>query len=556
VAAAMLGALLLIITGQARRTGLAVEQRTLELRREMSVRADAQEALHASEERMRAILDNLPLGIALMDAAGQLLECNPRLCNMLGRSNELLRGEPVQKYFDPSEVPRMRQLRRRLIEQGAAVDSVDSLKLRAANGRLTPVRVVASAVYHHDGRIAHVVAALQDVTAHHQLLESELALSRAEASNRAKTEFVSRMSHELRTPLNAMIGFAQLLALNDNPKLPAKLLEWTQQIQHAGWHLLAMINDTLDLARIDAGSTRLSLEAVHLPPLLVACCSWAQQSAAQRGVVLQWTLEPGASTVMADATRLKQVLTNLLSNAIKYNRVSGHVDIVVQQGRDGWVDIRVRDSGLGMSSEQLALLFQPYNRLGQEDGPIEGSGIGLVISQKLAELMGGALTAQSAPGEGSTFTLSLPATAEPKVVDPATQGEAAGRYQRRLVHYVEDNATNVEVMRGVLLQREHITLQTSTLGLDGLAAIRHSRPDLILLDMHLPDISGLELLRHLLRDDQTANVPVIVVSADATAQNMERALTLGAKHYVTKPVDVPSFLALVDRALEQGQAVL
>ena len=209
-----------------------------------------------------------------------------------------------------------------------------------------------------------------------------------------------------------------------------------------------------------------------------------------------------------------------------------------------------------MTAEQLSSLFQPYNRLGRESGSVEGTGIGLVISRRLAELMGGTLQADSLPGKGSVFTLCLPATDDvaPLLTLPEQSGQA--RYQQRLVHYVEDNATNVEVMRGVLLQRKQITLQTSTLGLDGMSAIRHSRPDLILLDMQLPDISGLELLRHIKQDDQIASIPVIVVSADATPQNMERALTLGAQHYVTKPLDIASFLALVDLALAGNDVML
>ncbi len=556
LSSALLSALLLIMTGQARRTEQAVHERTAELRREMTVRTEAQQALNVSEQRMRAILDNLPLGIALMTAEGRLLECNPRLCNMLGRSSEHLRGESVLVCFEAGEEQRVRNLRHRVLQQRGTVDSVDSLKLRAANGRVTEVRVVASALFNEDGGIGHVVAAVQDMTAHHQLLESELALDRAETANRAKSEFVSRMSHELRTPLNAMIGFAQLLALNEHPRLSVRQMEWAQQIQRAGWHLLAMINDTLDLARIESGATRLSLEAVKLAPLLTACRDWVQQGAAQRGVRLQLSIDPGVPAVLADSTRLKQILTNLLSNAVKYNRESGSVDITARQADGRHVEIVVQDTGLGMTTEQLSSLFQPYNRLGQENSSIEGSGIGLVISRRLAELMGGTLQAQSMAGEGSVFTLRMPATSERARAEAQPEPPGPGRYQHRLVHYVEDNPTNVEVMRGVLLQRSQITLQTSTLGLDGLSAIRHSRPDLILLDMQLPDISGLELLRHILSDDQLASIPVIVVSAEATPQNMERALTLGARHYVTKPLNIAVFLALLDEVLEENRRSL
>jgi CheY-like chemotaxis protein len=219
-------------------------------------------------------------------------------------------------------------------------------------------------------------------------------------------------------------------------------------------------------------------------------------------------------------------------------------------GVDGSVVIAVTDTGLGMTPEQLSGLFQPYNRLGREASDIEGTGIGLVISRRLVELMGGTLEARSVAGKGSTFTLRLPAAdaAETPEAPQATSFNAP--YQQRRVHYVEDNPTNVEVMRGVLLQRPQVQMDVSVNGLDGLDAIRRSRPDLVLLDMHLPDVSGLELLRHLKDDPELTEIPVIAVSADATAARMTEALTMGALSYVTKPVDVPRFLAVLDEALE------
>jgi CheY-like chemotaxis protein len=244
------------------------------------------------------------------------------------------------------------------------------------------------------------------------------------------------------------------------------------------------------------------------------------------------------------------VLTNLLTNAIKYNREGGSVHISSRAGAAGQVLLEVRDTGLGMTETQMASLFQPYNRLGREQSPIEGTGIGLVISRRLTELMGGTMEVASSAGNGSTFTLTLPAANQPARPPALGTPTRPAPYQQRLVHYIEDNETNIEVMRGVLAQRSQVLLSTSTLGLDGLAAVREQRPDLILLDMQLPDISGLELLRHLKQDDDVADIPVIVVSADATSANMQAALTLGAKHYVTKPLEVGAFLHLVDDTLE------
>ena len=208
------------------------------------------------------------------------------------------------------------------------------------------------------------------------------------------------------------------------------------------------------------------------------------------------------------------------------------------------------DTGLGMTELQLKSLFQPYNRLGREGSGIEGTGIGLVISRRLAELMGGTLAAASQSGRGSDFTLRLPASEEEETPTSMMPETTTAPYRRRSVHYIEDNETNIEVMRGVLAQRPQIALGVSTMGLDGLSAVRQQRPDLILLDMQLPDISGLELLRHLKNDDDLASIPVIVVSADATAERMEQALTLGAAHYVTKPVEIARFLTMLDEVLD------
>ncbi len=549
---ALLGALLLIVTGQSRRTELAVQARTAELRREIHERNLADAALRESEGRLRRILDHAPIGVIFLDPGGHFLEVNTRMAEMLGTTPQALRGRAVLDVMHPDDAGRVRLMRSELAA-GAPSSTVEPLRLRMASGEDLTVRATASALLGTDGRIERQVAVVQDITEHLALLTSEAARLRAEAANRAKSEFLSRMSHELRTPLNAMIGFAQLLGLDRDPGLARHQHEWTMQIQRAGWHLLELINETLDLARIENGDVQLSTAPVSLPALAAACRSMVTGSAQQRQVAIVEDFAPDAVAVLADTTRLKQVLTNLLTNAVKYNREGGRITLgsrrLHREGGDR-IELTVADTGLGMSAVQQAALWQPYNRLGRENSGIEGTGIGLVISRRLVELMGGALDVHSVEGRGSTFTLTLPATdAAAPPLAPFTDTSPAP-YQQRLVHYVEDNETNVEVMRGILLQRAQIRLEVSTLGLDGLAAIRATRPDLVLLDMHLPDISGLELLRHLKEDDGVAPIPVVVVSADATPLQMQQALTSGALHYVTKPLDVARFLATVDRILE------
>jgi signal transduction histidine kinase len=230
---------------------------------------------------------------------------------------------------------------------------------------------------------------VEDITEHLRLAETERARDAAEASSRAKSEFVSRMSHELRTPLNAMLGFAQLLSMDRKPALAPQQLGWASQIQRAGWHLLEMINDTLDLARIESGAVELSVQPLELAPLVRASVALVSAAADKRGIVLAEELDPRASATMGDETRLKQVLTNLLSNAVKYNRDGGRITVESRLANERHVEIVVRDTGLGMSPTQVDSLFQPYNRLGRESSTIEGTGIGLVISRRLAELMGG-----------------------------------------------------------------------------------------------------------------------------------------------------------------------
>jgi len=313
-----------------------------------------------------------------------------------------------------------------------------------------------------------------------------------------------------------------------------------------------MINDVLDLSRIESGNLRLSTETLQLESLLAATTTMIDGEARKRGILISDDLARDALLVQGDATRVKQILTNLMSNAVKYNTDNGRIHIASRLA-DERVEIAVTDTGLGMTPAQLSELFQPFNRLGRERSAQEGTGIGLVISQRLAELMGGTLRARSVAGEGSSFILSLPAVIDPDTVrsdlDELTTGRA--EYHQRVVHYVEDNETNVEVMRGVLGQRPQVLMDVSVTGLDGLAAIRARRPDVILLDMHLPDISGMELLRHLKSDRSTSVIPVVIVSADATAQQVDAALDAGAVRYLTKPVAVNELLATVDDLLDR-----
>jgi PAS domain S-box-containing protein len=551
LAAAMLGALLLTVTGRTRRIETAVRQRTAALTAEVHDREQAQAALRESEQRFRNILNNVPIGVIYTDLGGNVKQTNPRFCELTGYSDDELRAMSAREYTHPDDLQQDIELSSKLV-QGELPMYRRRKRYVTREGKTVWVQVTVSLLRDAEGRPHRIVGVVEDISEHLRLEQAEQARELAEAANRAKSEFLSRMSHELRTPLNAMLGFAQLLELDRRQPLTTEQRPWVSQIQQAGWHLLEMINDVLDLSRIESGNIRLTSETLHLPDLVTATLAMVDGDARKRDIVVSVALGERASTVLGDATRIKQILTNLLTNAVKYNREGGRVHVASRLRGDS-VEIAVTDTGLGMTDSQLGELFQPFNRLGRERGNREGTGIGLVISRRLAELMGGSLKARSISGEGSVFILTLPGASDPDTVPSSLDSGAAlsAGYHRRIVHYVEDNETNVEVMRGILSQRPQVQMDVSTTGLDGLAAIRQRRPDLVLLDMHLPDISGLELLRHLKSDPSTAGIVVVAVSADATAKQISAALEAGAERYLTKPVSVHELLAVVDEYLDR-----
>ena len=552
IAASLLGALLLIVTARARRIEVEVEERTQALRHEVAERQRTAEALRASEQQLRAILDTARVGIVKTDLHGRILQPNAAFVRLVGYAEDELRAMAVDQITHPDD----RSEDARLL--GSMRDGASDVYRRekrylAKDGRIVHTLLTVALLRDAQGAPQSTVGVIEDIGEQLRLAEAEHAREVAESSNRAKSEFVSRMSHELRTPLNAMLGFAQLLGLDQKPALAEHQHAWAAQIQQAGWHLLHMINDTLDLSRIESGMLKLEPVRLDLAPLVDAALAMVEPAAAKRGLRIEQHLELRASAVIADETRVKQILTNLLSNAVKYNVDNGRIAVHSRPTASQTIEILISDTGLGMTRVQLDGLFQPYNRLGRERSGVEGTGIGLVISRRLAELMGGSLRVHSTAGEGSTFILSLPGAPD------ADLGAAADfeppmlrtAYHQRLVHYIEDNETNIEVMRGMLLRRPQVQLQVSMNALDGLAALKRQRPSLVLLDMHLPDVDGLELLRHLKDDDELCSIPVVVVSADATAAQIEAALTAGAAHYVTKPVDLPAFLAVLDDLLDE-----
>jgi PAS domain S-box-containing protein len=557
MAATLLSILLLTITGRTRRIESAVRERTAQLQREIAERSSAEVALRESEQRLRNIFNTVPTGIVYTDLQGRIIQVNPGFCQLTGYSTEELTRMATADLTHPAD----RSADISLLQRMAAGELPSYRRTKrylTRDGEVRWVRIQVRPLFDAAGRPYRTVGVVEDISEHLKLEEAERARKLAEASNRAKSDFLSRMSHELRTPLNAMLGFAQLLGLEGGKAMTSRQKEWLGQIQTAGWHLLDMINDVLDLSRIDLGTVKLHTEALQVRQLLQDSVALVEAEALQRGVRVELAdANLDELAVVGDATRVKQILTNLLSNAVKYNREGGRVAVSARAAeRPGHpegdvVEIAVQDTGMGLSPEQIAHLFEPFNRLGREASGVAGTGIGLVISRRLAEGMGGELRAQSEAGQGSTFTLVLPsaAVARGAVSGWGELGVVEPSYGARRVHYIEDNEINAEVMRGVLAQRPQIDLSISATAAEGMTSIRDRSPDLVLLDMHLPDMDGLEVLARLRGDPRTADVPVVVVSADALQDQIEGALHAGAQRYLTKPVDVREVLSIVDELL-------
>jgi signal transduction histidine kinase len=374
----------------------------------------------------------------------------------------------------------------------------------------------------------------------------------AEAANRAKSDFLSRMSHELRTPLNAILGFGQLLEMGAPTPRQRQQLE---QILKGGRHLVEVINEVLDLARIEAGRLHLSLEPVALRQACAEVCDLVRPLAEKHAIRVESACaRAGEVYVLADNQRLKQVLLNLLANGVKYNRASGAVSLSWEELPEGRVRLAVRDTGPGIAPEKQERLFNPFDRLGAEMTTVEGTGLGLVLSKRLTEAMGGTLDLASTVGGGTTVFVDLPRATPPPAIGgrvPAALVPPAASLGRGTVLYIEDNRANLRLMEHVMGYRPGVRLLSAMQGGAGLELARQHRPDLILLDVHLSDMQGDEVLRQVRSDPDLRATPVVVISADATPSQIERLRAAGAWEYLTKPIDVPRFLALLDRLLRE-----
>ncbi len=418
---------------------------------------------------------------------------------------------------------------------------------RRKNGEVYPKWLTISAVKGDDGAVTHYVGADIDIT---ELSNANIA---AEKANRAKSEFISSMSHELRTPLNAILGFAQLLELGSPAPTSTQMIK-LKEILRGGWYLLDLINEILDLASIESGKLSLSPECVPLQEILLECKTMMEPQAEQRDIQLNFPPLDHSMFVYADRTRVKQVLINLLSNAIKYNYKHGTVEVTCSVSALNRVRISIKDTGEGLPPEKLAQLFQPFNRLGQESNGVEGTGIGLVLSKKLIEQMGGNIGVESTVGSGSVFWIELPVADELQLAEVHNESvslatKAYDQSQQRTLMYIEDNPANLSLVEHIIEGRPDIRLLSAMNGNVGIELAGAHLPDLILMDINLPGISGLDVLRILRSDPLTKHIPIIALSANVMPHDIANAMEAGFFRYLTKPINLYEFMSAIDEAL-------
>jgi signal transduction histidine kinase/ActR/RegA family two-component response regulator len=509
---------------------------------------------HLAEERLQLLDKNLTVFHSLgFDAVRELIRS--------GESRHSM--EAVLKQTNAMEEVELTLLKQRSVQaENNAVQSLRSgavIELFAMAGlillwwmvkRETRKRLAAEEAVHESEHMKQIFDLLQEKN-----VELESTKTEAEKANQAKSEFLSSMSHELRSPLNAILGFAQLMD-SDSPPPTSAQKESIAQILQAGWHLLTLINEILDLAKVESRQTPLSNEPVSLAEVISECQGMIEQQAQQRGIRMVFPCFDKPCFVMADRTRVKQVLINLLSNAIKYNVKQGMVEVKCTENTPGRVLVSVSDSGAGLLPEQLEQLFQAFNRLGQEAGTEEGTGIGLVVAKRLVELMGGIIGVDSTVGVGSVFWFELDSVDEPQLfiddseVTVKTSTQTTPGTRQRTLLYVEDNPANLKLVEQIIARYPDIRLLTALNGISGIDMANAIVPDIILMDINLPGISGIEAMKILQAGPVTQHIPIIALSANAMPADVEKGLKAGFFRYITKPIKVDEFMEAVGVAFD------
>ena len=507
----------------------------------------------------RSLIESNIDALMTTNAAGIITDVNKQMEALTDCTRDELIGAPFKKYFTD---PERAEAAIKLVLAEKHVTNYE-LTARARDGKETVVSYNATTFYDRDRKLQGVFAAARDVTERKRFelalqetnVELESAKSAAELANLAKSEFLSSMSHELRSPLNAILGFAQLLE-SSSPLPTAGQKENIAQILRAGWHLLKLINEVLDLAVVESGMLSISPEPASLGEVMSECRAMMEPQAQRRGIAMTFPAVDVRYYVSADQTRVKQVLINLLSNAIKYNCEQGTVEVSCVVTSPQRVRISVKDTGAGLPPEKLTQLFQPFNRLGRESSAEEGTGIGLVMSKRVVELMKGVIGVDSTVGVGSVFWFELLLTAAPASTaagaefNAVVQGREPASGPLRHVLYIEDNPANLTLVEQLIARRSDLCLLTAVNGTLGVELARSAQPDVILMDINLPGISGIEALKILREDPATAHIPIVALSANAMPRDITKGLEAGFFRYLTKPIRLNEFMNTLDVALE------
>ncbi|HEU5293633.1 MAG TPA: ATP-binding protein [Burkholderiaceae bacterium] len=522
-----------------------------------SQRVKMQAALRAGELRVMQLVDVVSEGVITIDADERIVFFNRAAEAIFGTRSIDARRNRIDRFITaPGGEP---------VHFDALTGGVIELTGIGADARVFPIEASVSRLDTDNGELLTIV--LRDATEQHAIREERRAREALEAASRAKTEFLSRMSHELRTPLNAVLGFSHLLRLDKQQPPTLGQLERIQHIEIAAGHLLALVNDVLDLSRVESGQMAVALEPVDLALAVQESFAMVMSLADEHGVQLRVDLGGGelrspqeagtggceSPRVVADPVRLRQVIVNLLSNAVKYNHTGGRVTLSCRVDDEACI-VRIVDTGLGMHPHQLERLFEPFNRLGAEKSNVEGTGIGLVLSRRLTELMGGALHIDSEVGYGTTATLTLrPARAPaPSTQSPAQVTDLAALDARIDVLYAEDDAVNAELVRQILQMRPAVNLRVAETGAGALRLATARVPDLMLVDINLPDMSGVQLAHRLREMPALRDVRMVALSADALPEQIASAMAAGFDRYLTKPVDFQELLRVVDGCRREG----
>lgn len=512
--------------------------------------------LENSETKQRAVVENIAEGIITINEAGEIETFNRAAEIMFGYEASEVIGKSVGVIV-PSHERRDHDtyIRNSTLTNSRIINKSRDLFGQTKDGRLIPIELNVSRMF-LNGEIKYV-GIMHDISERVKTQEIlKASKEMAEKASQAKSEFLSSMSHELRTPLNAILGFGQMLDMNAKEPLSARQKECVTHIMRGGRHLLNLINDVLDLAKIEAGRVVLSIDVVSPGKVVSECLTLIAPLAEDKGVALKLPAMEGEwPNIWADHTRLKQVLLNLLSNAVKYNRPEGSVTLSVGEVEGGRLRFKVSDTGFGIPKDRQRDLFKPFHRLDAENSEIEGTGIGLVITKDLVELMDGTIGLESEEGRGSVFWIDMPLAAGSQAAAVLRKGETrknkleGERPVNGTLLYVEDNPENLKLMELIVGKIEGLSMVSAHTGELGLEMARASKPDLIILDINLPGMSGLELVRRLKKDAVTAQIPVLALSAAATQNDIDEGLKAGFDRYLTKPVIVPEVLDAIETVL-------